>query len=118
MQEKQCENIYILTNLKKKGGNRMIHAICDFCGKDCDRVGIMLTMRPFSNFARYHSDLEPMGSQSQAKGFILCEECLKKHRLPNPYADYNGITQPLKYAECLDEYSDEELITGRKKEKK
>ena len=25
----------------------MIHAICDFCGKDCDRTATLLSMTPF-----------------------------------------------------------------------
>lgn len=33
----------------------MIHAICDFCGKDCDRTATLLSMTPFQNFARYHT---------------------------------------------------------------
>lgn len=37
----------------------MIHAICDFCGKDCDRTATLLSMTPFQNFARYHTDNEP-----------------------------------------------------------
>lgn len=36
----------------------MIHAICDFCGKDCDRTATLLSMTPFQNFARYHTDNE------------------------------------------------------------
>lgn len=27
----------------------MIHAICDFCGKDCDRTAALLSMTPFQN---------------------------------------------------------------------
>lgn len=43
----------------------MLHAICDFCGKDCDRTATLLSMTPFQNFARYHSDNTPYGLQSK-----------------------------------------------------
>ena len=65
--------------------NNMIHAICDFCGKDCDRTATLLSMTPFQNFARYHTDHEPYGSKGEARSFVICYECCKKHHLPNPY---------------------------------
>lgn len=43
----------------------MIHAICDFCGKDCDRTATLLSMTPFQNFARYHTDNEPYGNREK-----------------------------------------------------
>ena len=45
----------------------MIHAICDFCGKDCDRTATLLSMTPFQNFARYHTDNEPYGCREKNK---------------------------------------------------
>lgn len=45
----------------------MIHAICDFCGKDCDRTATLLSMTPFQNFARYHTDNEPYGRREKNK---------------------------------------------------
>ena len=30
----------------------MIHAICDFCGKDCDRTATLLSMTPFQKFCK------------------------------------------------------------------
>lgn len=45
----------------------MIHAICDFCGKDCDRTATLLTLQPFQNFARYHTDNKPFGTEDIAQ---------------------------------------------------
>ena len=66
----------------------MIHAICDFCGKDCDRTAILLSMTPFQNFARYHTDSNPYGSADKTRSFVICSECCKRHGLPNPYETY------------------------------
>lgn len=71
----------------------MIHAICDFCGKDCDRTATLLSMTPFQNFARYHTDNEPYGSKEKTRSFVICYDCCKKHNLPNPYETYSGITK-------------------------
>lgn len=71
----------------------MIHAICDFCGKDCDRTATLLSMTPFQNFARYHTDNEPYGNREKTRSFVICYECCKKHNLPNPYETYSGITR-------------------------
>jgi hypothetical protein len=62
----------------------MIHAICDFCGKDCDRCATLLTMTPICNFARYHKDTKPYGEDIPSKSFVICHDCKKKHGLPNP----------------------------------
>lgn len=70
----------------------MIHAICDFCGKDTDRTATLLTLTPFQNFARYHTDNEPYGSSEKKSSFVICSECLEKHNLPNPFRDYTIIT--------------------------
>lgn len=50
----------------------MIHAICDFCGKDCDRTATLLSMTPFQNFARYHTDDEPYGRREKTRSFVIC----------------------------------------------
>ena len=93
----------------------MIHAICDFCGKDCDRVATLLSMTPFQNFARYHTDNKPYGSVEKTKSFVICYECCKKHNLPNPYETYSKITkQKSKYDKCLDNYADIDLVEDRK----
>ena len=55
----------------------MIHAICDFCGKDCDRTATLLSMTPFQNFARYHTDNEPYGSKGKTMSFVICYDCCK-----------------------------------------
>ena len=49
----------------------MIHAICDFCGKDCDRTATLLSMTPFQNFARYHTDNEPYGRREKTRSFVI-----------------------------------------------
>lgn len=67
----------------------MIHAICDFCGKDCDRNAIFLSIKSFQNFARYHSDTKPYGYEGKSKSYVMCSDCRKKHGLPNPYNDHD-----------------------------
>lgn len=97
----------------------MIHAICDFCGKDCDRTATLLSMTPFQNFARYHTDHEPYGSKGEARSFVICYKCCKKHRLPNPYETYSGITkQEGHYERCLDNYTDSDLLDDKKYDKR
>ena len=86
----------------------MIHAICDFCGDDCDRSATLLTLRPFSNFARYHTDAIPYGGVEETRSFVICQHCATcKHNLPNPYETYSKITkQKAKYIKCIDNYTD------------
>lgn len=80
----------------------MIHAFCDFCGKDCQRSATLLTLTHFSNFARYHVDTRPYGIQEKSKSYVVCYECSVKHGLPNPYEDYDQITdQKMYYKEVL-----------------
>ena len=80
----------------------MIHAICDFCGKDVDRNAILITMTPFQNFARYHSDNTPYGHTDKSLSHVICSECRKSHGLPNPFHDYKEITeQKLSYETTL-----------------
>lgn len=80
----------------------MIHAICDFCGKDCDLTATLVSLTAFQNFARYHSISHPYGVQEPTKSFVICSDCLRKHDLPNPYEDYKEITsQKLSYREVL-----------------
>lgn len=89
----------------------MLHAICDFCGKDCDRGATLLSMTPFQNFARYHTDTHPYGSSSKTRSFVICYDCCKKHGLPNPHETYSGITkQQLTYEKNLDNYTDIDLL--------
>lgn len=93
----------------------MIHAICDFCGKECDRTAILLSMTPFQNFARYHTDSNPYGSADKTRSFVICSECCKRHGLPNPYETYSGITaQEAQYEKCLDNYRDIDLLNDEK----
>lgn len=80
----------------------MIHAFCDFCGKDCQRNATLLTLTHFSNFARYHVDTKPYGIQEKSKSYVICHDCSVKHGLPNPYKDYDQITdQDMSYKEVL-----------------
>ena len=56
----------------------MIHAVCNFCGKDCDRVAYFMTIQPFQNFPRYCGDTElvPNGMNQEKYGFVICQKCL------------------------------------------
>lgn len=94
----------------------MIHAICDFCGKDCDRSATLLTLAPFQNFARYHTDSKPYGNKDTARSFVICHDCCEKRELPNPYRTYEGVTgQKMKYEKCLDNYTEADLRGDVKK---
>lgn len=96
----------------------MLHAICDFCGEDTGRNATMLTMKPFMNFARYHGDTEPFGKVGSPLSFVICSECVKKHKLPNPYESYSGIDgQQLKYEKFLDNYTDLDLVNDDERDK-
>lgn len=89
----------------------MIHAICDFCGHDCDNTATLLSMTPFKNFARYHRDNKPYGISDVTRSFVICHDCCKKHNLPNPYETYSGITdQKLHYDKCVDNYEDADFL--------
>lgn len=93
----------------------MIHAICDFCGKDCDRTATLLSMTLFQNFARYHTDDNPCGSREKTKSFVICHDCCKKHNLPDTYKSYSGITrQEGHYEKCLDNYTDTDLLNDQR----
>lgn len=97
----------------------MIHAICDFCGKDCDRTATLLSMTPFQNFARYHEDNEPYGSRGKTRSFVICCDCCKKHSLPSPYETYSSITkQESHYEKCLDNYTSADLLKDKKYDKR
>lgn len=86
----------------------MIHVLCDFCGNDVDRTANLLSITPFQNFARYHTDNKPYGNADKTRSFVICSECMNKHDLPNPYGEYSGITkQNMKYEKCLDNYTEE-----------
>lgn len=88
----------------------MIHAICDFCGKDTDRTATLLTLTPFQNFARYHTDIHPYGTCNKEISFVICDTCLEKHNLPNPFYKYSSITdQKMNYKKCLDNYGEEDF---------
>lgn len=60
----------------------MIHAICNFCGKDCGRTATLLTLTSFQNFARYSGDTKPFGAESEPRSYVICYDCIKKHQLP------------------------------------
>lgn len=88
----------------------MIHAVCDFCGKDCDRTANLLSITPFQNFARYHVDNEPYGIREETKSFVICHDCMNKHALPNPYHNYLGIDgQEMNYEKCVDNYTEKDF---------
>ena len=88
----------------------MIHAVCDFCGKDCGRSAIMLTLQPFSNFARSDTDAEPYGSTGPKRCFVMCSECINAHELPNPYHHHHALNaQSVGYEKCLHNYDGSDL---------
>lgn len=96
----------------------MIHAVCDFCGKDTDRTATLLSLTPFQNFARYNCDNEPYGSREKTKSFVICHECMEKHSLPNPHHDYLSITgQKMEYGKCIDNYTEKDFTDDIRKEK-
>lgn len=93
----------------------MIHAVCDVCGKDCDRGATLLSLTPFQNFARYHTDTQPFGSVGKTRSFVVCNNCLNDLKLPNPYETYSGITkQQCSYEKCLNNYTDVDLLDDKK----
>ncbi|MCM1295876.1 MAG: hypothetical protein NC311_10070 [Muribaculaceae bacterium] len=88
----------------------MIHAVCDFCGNDAGRSAFLLTLTPFQNFARYHTDTEPYGTAGPKKSYCLCQACHEKMGLPNPYHDYFKVQdQPQGYEKTLENYSGDDF---------
>lgn len=87
----------------------MIHAVCDFCGLDCDRTAELLTLTPFQNFARYQCDTQPFGAAGPKASFVICGDCREKRKLPNPFHQYHKLNQQtVKYEKCLDNYTEED----------
>lgn len=87
----------------------MIHAICDFCGKDCRHSATFLQLTAFSNFARFRNDDHIYGRKENTKNFVICSKCLDKHDLPNPYLDYHQVDiQDLDYRKTVDNYKEED----------
>lgn len=80
----------------------MIHAVCEFCGKDCGRTAILLSLTPF-HIARYRTDKEPHGGAEETKSYVICYECRSEHNLPNPYAIDTGVEE-LAYKKCFNDY--------------
>lgn len=96
----------------------MIHAICDFCGKDCDRTANLLTLQPFQNFARYDTDNEPYGYAGPKRSFTICHDCMVKHALPNPYHSYDKLNaQKMHYEKTLDNYNDADMADDARTER-
>lgn len=96
-----------------------MHAICDFCGKDCGQTATLLAMTPFQNFARYHTDTKPYGNADTTRSFVICHDCCNAHNLPNPYHDYSGITnQNMQYTKCIDTYTNNDHATDIAAKKK
>ncbi len=88
----------------------MIHAVCDFCGKDAGRSAFLLTLEPFQNFARYHIDGSPYGSAGPRKSYVMCQGCQAKMCLPNPYHDYKAIQdQRVSYEKHFSNYTQDDI---------
>lgn len=95
----------------------MIHAVCDFCGKDCDRTATMLTLQPFQNFARYDTDNEPYGYAGPKRSFTICHDCMVKHELPNPYHSYDKLNaQTVHYEKTLHNYDEADMADDARSE--
>ena len=93
----------------------MIHAICDFCGKDTDSTATLLTLTPFQNFARYHRATKPFGTTGEPKSFVICSKCAADRKLPNPYNNYEKITsQATQYEKCLNNYTEKDIADDSK----
>lgn len=69
----------------------MIHAICDFCGKDADLHATYMTLTPLENFGRYHRMTKPFGVIGDTSAFVICSNCRSKKGLPNPYVKYHNV---------------------------
>lgn len=81
----------------------MIHAVCDMCGKDCNKNAYFVEITPFSNFARYHGDEASLGTINGHVTMVLCEYCLKKRtRLPNPYELQTECVEDVQYDSKLE----------------
>lgn len=87
----------------------MIHAVCDFCGKDCDLNAYFITVQPFSNYAKYHDSTEPYnsGNLGVKQGYVMCQKCFSKSNLPNPFK-MNPKIEDLNYSFC--EYKSPEEV--------
>lgn len=88
----------------------MIHAVCDVCGTECDRVGYFITVQGFQNFARYHSDTEVYGSTEKKVSIVMCQKCLDKNKILNPYRINRCTVQGVAYGDLfsLDTMNDNE----------
>jgi len=81
----------------------MIHAICDFCGKDCNRDAVLVVMKPFSNLSRYHTDTDLIIEKKEIRSFVMCGKCVRKHNMPDKHETYCNITcQDVEYKKCID----------------
>ncbi len=95
----------------------MIHAVCDFCGKDCDRTATLLTLQPFQNFARYDTDSEPYGYAGPKRSFVICHDCSQVHKLPNPYHSYDKLNaQKASYEKTLHNYGEQDMAEDARSE--
>ena len=82
----------------------MVHAICDFCGKDCDMTATLLTLTPRST--------TPYGTSSEPKSFVICGKCAAERHLPNPYESYHTLySQDISYEKTLENYTDEDRMS-------
>lgn len=84
----------------------MIHAICDFCGKDADLHATYITMTPIENFGRYHHMTSPFGVVGKTTAFCMCHDCRTKKGLPNPYVKHHNV-EAASYPEPLDSHDEE-----------
>lgn len=95
----------------------MIHAVCDFCGKDCGMSATLLTLTPFQNFARTPRSTAPFGASGEPKSFVICAKCAAGKMLPNPYENYYALfSQTVSYEKTLSNYTDEDHMADAARE--
>lgn len=85
----------------------MIHAVCDFCGKDADLHATFMTLTPFENFGRYHRMTNPFGVVGKTTSFVICSDCRSKKGIPNPYCEYHNVEE-MSYTNPIDSKTEDD----------
>ena len=96
----------------------MIHAMCDFCGKDAGNVGYFLTITPFQNHGNDHMSHNPFGHVDETFSAVVCQECYGKAlKLPNPYEQYakTCVVRPLE--KTFNNYTYVDIVSDDESEK-
>ena len=90
----------------------MVHMICDFCGKCCDKEATLISLTPIHNHMnRHEGDIDI--SFGKKSNFICCQNCFKKQlKLPNPYEKYSMTCDENKISinKTIENYTDEDFL--------